>query len=227
MAQHTIHARPRTVIGKQVKTLRRRGVLPANVYGHNRPSEALELDAHQFSLLQRHLAPNAIVDLAIEGERTQPAMIQRTQRDVRTGRAMHVEFFQINPREQITAHVPLVLTGASDAVERGEAVLLQEMTSMELHGLLGDLPTAIEVPTSGLTQPGDVIHVRDLAFDRAKLTTKHQDDEIVLSLSAPQAQAEPEPSTQAEERTTGETVAAGEATLDQSVDTEPDEEGQI
>lgn len=227
MAQHTVHARPRTVIGKQVKTLRRKGVLPANVYGHNRPSEALELDAHAFALLQRHLSAHAIVDLAIEGARTQPAMIQRTQRDVRTGRAMHVEFFQINPHEQLTVHVPLVLVGESEAAGRGNAVLIQEMTSLELHGLMADLPTAIEVRIAGLEQPGEAIHVRDLSFDRAKLTTRHHDDEIVVSLSAPQAPAEPEPSTQEEERTTGELAAAGEATLDQSVDTEPDAEGQI
>ena len=48
MAQPIVQARPRSVLGKKVKTLRRKGILPANVYGHNKQSQALELDAHQF-----------------------------------------------------------------------------------------------------------------------------------------------------------------------------------
>lgn len=191
MAQPTVQARPRSVVGKRVKTLRRKGILPANIYGHNRQSQALELDAHTFNLLQRHLSANAIVDLVIDGERPRPAMIQRTQRDVRTGLPIHVEFFQINPRERLHASVPLVLTGETEAVKRGEAVLLQEMTALEVTCLLSDLPHAIAVPLDQLAHPGDAIHVRDLQFDRTRVEAKAGPDDLVASLTAPRIYEEP------------------------------------
>ena len=133
MAQLTIEARPREVTGKKVKVLRRKGVLPANVYGHNVPSQPLELDAHTFSLLQRRLSPSSIVDLVVDGGRPRPVMIHRTQRSVRTGLPTHVEFFQINPREKLTATVALVLSGESELARReANVIVLQEMDSIEV-----------------------------------------------------------------------------------------------
>lgn len=190
MAQHTVQARPRSVLGKKVKNLRRKGILPANVYGHNRPSQALELDAHTFNLLQRRLPQNAIVDLVVDGARSRPAMIHRTQRDVRTGLPIHVEFFQINPREKLTATVPLVLVGESDAARRGDAVLVQEMTDLEVTCLLSDLPSSIEVHIDRLVAVGDTILVQDLVFNRDVIEVKAHPGDMVASLSASRRQAE-------------------------------------
>ncbi|HWE64066.1 MAG TPA: 50S ribosomal protein L25 [Chloroflexota bacterium] len=191
MAQPTVEVRPRSVLGKKVKTLRRKGILPANVYGHDRPSQALELDAHTFNLLQRHLPSNAIVDLVIDGARPRPAMIHRTQRDVRTGLPIHVEFFQINPRERLTASVPLVLVGESEAATRGDAVLLQEMHTLDVSSLLSDLPHAIEVHLDRLREPGDAILVQDLEFDRSRVETRANPEDRVVALTTPQIYEEP------------------------------------
>jgi large subunit ribosomal protein L25 len=186
MRKLTIEARPRAVVGKKVKSLRKRGVLPANVYGHNIQSQALELNAHDFSLLQRHLSASSILDLVVDGGGPRPVMIHRTQRDVRTGQPSHVEFFQFNPLERLTASVPLVLAGQPESVRRGEAVLLHEMTQIEVTCLPADLPERIEVPIDKLTQVGATVNVGDLVFDRAKIAIKAHADEVVASLTAPQ-----------------------------------------
>ena len=174
MAQPTVKARPRSVQGKKVKTLRRQGILPANVYGHNKQSLALELDAHQFSLLQRHLPQNAVVNLVVEGEESvpRPAMIHRTQRDIRSGKPIHVEFFQINPRERVTVSVPVILSGEPEVVRRGEAVFLHELHAVEVTSLISDLPQAIEVPASALQKIGDIVLVQDLPIDRTRVEVK-------------------------------------------------------
>lgn len=194
MAHMTVQARPRAVVGKKVKTLRRKGILPANIYGHNQQSLALELDAHQFSLLQRHLPANAMVDLQIEGEgsRTRPAIIHRTQRDVRTGRPIHVEFFQFNPRERMTASVPIVLAGEPELVRRGEAILIHVLHSLEVTALPADLPPQIEVQASALQALGDTVVVSDLPIDRDLVEVRVAADEVVLTLRAPQMRQEAE-----------------------------------
>jgi large subunit ribosomal protein L25 len=208
MTRHSIEAQARTVVGKKVKSLRRTGVLPANLYGHGIQSQSLQLDAHRFSLLQRHVSASALIDLSVDGA-TRPVMIHRVQRDVRTGMPTHVEFFQVNPKERLTATVPLVLIGEPDLVRRGEAVLLHDVTSVEVTCLPDDLPALIEVPTAALAAVGDSIHAGDLAYDRAKITLKTPAEERIASLVAPQIYVEEEaPVTEAAPETAEE--AAGE-----------------
>jgi large subunit ribosomal protein L25 len=92
MAQVSLLARPREASGKAVKSLRRAGVLPANLYGPSIPSQPLALDAHAFALAERQLVAGSAVDLTIEGSGTQTVAIQHIQRSPRTGLPTHVEF---------------------------------------------------------------------------------------------------------------------------------------
>lgn len=216
-----IEARSRSVIGKKVKTLRRHGVLPANVYGHNVPSQAIQLDAHDFNRAQRHLSASSIVDLIVDGGAARPAMIHRTQRSVRNGLPTHVEFFQVNMAEPVTANVPLVLAGEPAALKHDpSAMVLQEMDTIEVTCLPGDLPGLIEVNVEGLSEVGAAIHVRDLVYDGAKIHVRSNPDDLVVAIVGAQKQveeelaaeaaAEAEPAAEAVEAT--EKQATGEET---------------
>jgi large subunit ribosomal protein L25 len=96
MADIVVPARRRTVTGRRVKALRKTGVLPGNVYGSHVESLALELDAHSFGLALRHIRPDTVVSLEVEGEAPRRVMIHHTQYSVRNGAATHVEFIQVN-----------------------------------------------------------------------------------------------------------------------------------
>ena len=96
MADIVVPARRRTVMGRRVKALRKTGVLPGNVYGSNVESVALELDAHTFELALRHIRPNTVVNLEVEGDAPRKVLIHHTQYSVRNGAPTHVEFIQIN-----------------------------------------------------------------------------------------------------------------------------------
>jgi large subunit ribosomal protein L25 len=213
MSHLTLEARPRTITGKKVKVLRRQGLLPANIYGHNIESQAVEVDAHDFTLLQRHLSASSIIDLTVAGT-ARAVMIHRTQRDFATGKPNHIEFFQINMLERLTASVPLVLVGHSDALRRNAGVvLIQDMNTVEVTCLPGDLPTAIEVSVENLTNVGEAIHVRDLNIDRSKLEIRASDDDRVAGLSASQMHAAEEEAGAVE---APEAAAAGEAAADEA-----------
>jgi large subunit ribosomal protein L25 len=189
MSHLTLEARPRTITGKKVKILRRQGLLPANIYGHNVESQAVEIDAHEFTLMQRHLSASSIIDLKVAGT-ARAVMINRTQRDFATGKPNHIEFFQINMLEKLTASVPLVLVGHSEAFRRNAGVvLIQDMNTLEVTCLPGDLPTSIEVSVEHLTNVGDAIYVRDLKLDRIKLEIRASEDDRVAGLSASQMHA--------------------------------------
>jgi large subunit ribosomal protein L25 len=191
MAHQKLQAAPRTIVGKKVKVLRRQGLLPANVYGHNVPSQPLQVDGHEFTLLQRHLSSSSIIDLTVDGGAVRPVMIHRTQRDFKSGRPNHIEFFQINMSERLTASVPLVLVGESEAVRRGDGIImLQELDTIEITCLPADLPGSIEVSITDLAEPGDVIRVRDLHVDRSKIEIRTHEDDRVVSIAAAQMRAE-------------------------------------
>jgi large subunit ribosomal protein L25 len=213
MSRLTLEARPRTVTGKGVKVLRRQGQLPANVYGHNVASQSLEIDARAFALLQRHLSASSIVDLKVDGS-VRPVMIHHVQHHFSGGQSTHVELFAVNMLEKLTASVPLNVVDVPEAVQKNEDLLvLQELDSLEVSCLPGDLPESIEVSAAGLAQTGDTIHVRDLKVDRTKIEIRANDDDRVVSLAAVQRRAEDEEPVAevAEAPATGEVETKSEA----------------
>ena len=78
-ARATLAAEHRDVTGKKVATLRRAGRLPAVVYGHGVDSDSVSIDAHEFEQLRRHVGPNALVDLSVDGKKAQPVLVSAVQ----------------------------------------------------------------------------------------------------------------------------------------------------
>src|SRR5437870_2563738 len=144
MKHANLMAEPRTVLGKKVARLRRAGQLPANIYGHNVPSTAITLDAHDFDLLYRHLLSTTVIDLRVDGQ-MRPVLLAKADVDPRTGRLIHVEFKQVNLSETVHATVPVVGRGQSELMARGEAILLQSLDAIDVSALPDDLPPDVAV----------------------------------------------------------------------------------
>ncbi|MEJ5221915.1 MAG: hypothetical protein WHT63_07915, partial [Tepidiforma sp.] len=97
----TIEAAPRTVLGKQVRHLRREGRLPANVYGKAIASRAIEIDAREFARTIKSAGLRAMIELKVEGETAPRYVILRgIARAHGTGEPIHVDFFQVDPERQ-------------------------------------------------------------------------------------------------------------------------------
>lgn len=193
-----LEARKRTVLGKKVKQLRRLGKLPATVYGHEVSPESIEVDARSFRTAYTTAGDNQLIDLVVEGQRPRPVLVHSTQLDPRRNVAIHVEFYQANLSEKLTAHIPIHLIGEAPALKEG-LMMLSVLDSVELECLPTDLPHDIEVDVSSLMAMGDSIHVADLQVDRAKCEIKTDPEEVVVLISAPQAREEEEVAEEAEE----------------------------
>ncbi len=216
MAQITISAEPRTILGKKVAQLRRAGKTPANIYGHNVPSTAVTINTNTFNRLHHKLASTTILQLEIAGEAPRPVMVHHATTDPRSGNVLHVQFYQVNLLEKITATIPIVSSGQPESVLAGTGILLQALEFVEVSGLPMDLPPDIEVDVSNLHDSHEGIYVRDLPIS-GKLELKTPGDELVFKIVAPQAAAEddveaPEGETPAEGATeaTEETASAGD-----------------
>jgi large subunit ribosomal protein L25 len=163
MEEIMLNVQPRTVVGKQVKALRREGNVPAVLY--SRRSDPVILQANNRELLRvlARAGGSRLVKLNIAGSKEAPmALVREVQREPIKGAVLHVDFFGVSMTEAIKVEIPIRYDGASPAVTRNEGVLIHVMDSIEIECLPGDLIDAIAIDVSTLDKVGDVIRVGDL-----------------------------------------------------------------
>ena len=211
-----LEANSRTITGKKVKLLRRSGRIPATVYGHDVTSVSIDVDARQFRHVHGVAGDTQLVDLVLDGKKARPVLIHTTQIDPRRNTAMHVEFYQANLNEKLTARIPVHLVGEAPASRHG-LMVLSNLDAIEMECLPTDLPPDIQVDVSALAEVGDSIHVRDLEIDREKCALKVGEDDVVVHVVAPQVIQEEEeevaeaPEGEAEAGAAPDTAAEGAA----------------
>jgi large subunit ribosomal protein L25 len=187
-AKVSLEVAPRTTLGKQVKQLRRQGIIPANLYGRRQPSQALQVDLYT---LDRFLAGHhatRVIDLQLGGRKGEVynALIRHVARSPRSGKILHVDFLRVSMSEPITVRVPVTLKGTAPAVALEGGVLLHLLDTLEIESLPGDIPDALELDISGLAAIDDSLHVSDVALPRG-VTLLTPADESVVKIVAPRA----------------------------------------
>jgi large subunit ribosomal protein L25 len=223
MADIQLSVKPRQVVGKKVAALRRQGVTPANVYGRNLESKAVEVETAVLTHLLRSAGRNVIIDLRIEDEKApRPVMLRGLQRDPVTSRILHVDFYQVSLTQKMRSEVPLVLVGKAPAVAEFGGILLQNVDSIMVEALPGDIPVHVEVDVSMLARFDDAVHVRELPIDLTKVHVMTEPDLVVAKVAAPRlAAAEEEAEVAAE--AVAEAPAAAE---EEAVEAEEGKEGE-
>jgi large subunit ribosomal protein L25 len=180
-------AERRTVTGKATARLRRDGLLPAVVYGHGFESASITLNAHEFNTLRRHVGPNALIDLSIDGAKPKPVLIHGVQLHKVNRRPLHVDLFAVRMTEELTVDVPVHGTGESEAVTKHGGTLLNASGSVKVRARPDHLPQAIEVDLSALVDFDAAIYARDLPIP-AGVTLLADPDEIVFKVAPPRVQ---------------------------------------
>jgi large subunit ribosomal protein L25 len=176
------------------------------VFGHGLDSTSVSIDTHDFEQLRRHAGPNALVDLSIDGKKSQPVLIYGVQVHPVTRRPLHVDLFIVKMTEELTVDVPLVATGTSRAVVDEGGTLLHSLESVRIRALPDHLPQSIEYSIDGLVDFDAAVHVRDLPIPE-DVTLVNDPDEVVAKVQAPRVEVEEAPVVEGEE---GE-AAEGEA----------------
>jgi large subunit ribosomal protein L25 len=179
----------RTTLGKQVKQLRRKGVIPANLYGRHLPSQALQVDLYTLDqFIAKHKATQ-VVDLQLEGGKRGEvfnALIRHIARQPRSGKILHVDFLRVSMNEPVTVRVPVTVKGTAPAVAIEGGVLLHLLDALEVESLPGDIPETLEADVSNLAHIDDTLYVRDVSLPRG-VTLLSDAEEAVVKVIAPRA----------------------------------------
>jgi large subunit ribosomal protein L25 len=180
MEKVVLKATKRNVTGKQVSQLRRAGQLPGVIYGHNMKPVSISMEAHGAGLTIPKLTSSSIINIELDGKMI-PVLVREKQKNYIKNELIHVDFQAISLTEKIHAAVTIHFHGLSPAVKDYSAIIVHNLTRLEVEALPNDLPERVEVDLSGLAKIGDAIHVRDLSLPEA--VTVLSDPDIMVAVA--------------------------------------------
>ena len=187
MTKITLSLEPRKITGKKVKTLRKQGIIPANIFGNKVASQAVQVKGTTFRPVYNQAGETQVVYVKVQGETEErPVMFTNVQVDPMTDETIHIDLRQVNLKEKIIANVPVELVGESPAVSDFQASLITSLDEIEVEALPADLPENITVDVSSLKNIGDVIKVSDLNIDRTKIEVLDDPETVVVSVAEQQ-----------------------------------------
>lgn len=176
-----LEATLRTVFGKKNKGIRKQGLLPANIYGSNFPSQAISVNYIEFRRIFRMVGETGVVYIKADKKEI-PTLITSIQRDPLEGRVLHADFRKVDLTIKIEAEVPLTLVGIAPAANAG-GVILTQTDKVTVEALPQDIPNHIEIDISVLKEIGNEIKVSDLPKSDA-YTIKTEGTHILVSVAA-------------------------------------------
>jgi large subunit ribosomal protein L25 len=189
MKHPQLKAEARTVLGKQVKKLRREGILPANVYGKALSSTAVQVALTEFNTVFKEVGETGLIDLMVGSEK-RPVLVKNFQMNFKTQTPLHVDFYQVNLKEKIKTYVPVELVGEPKAITDKLGMLLTPFDEIEIEALPEAIPDKIEVNIAHLAEVGQQLTVADLKTPEGVTIT--EDPTTVLAQIGELAQEEPE-----------------------------------
>lgn len=215
MEKFEIEAKKREVGKKANRALAKNKMMPAIVYGHGLENQAVAVSFKDFEKVFKKAGTNTLIWLDMDSNKKQ-VLIYDYQRDPVSAVFLHVDFYAVNMKEQITADVPLKFTGISLAVKDNGGVLVKNMEELKIKCLPKDLPHEIEVDLSALKTFEDRIRILDLKIPAGVEVVADDKKQIIAIAVLPKAEEEaagkPEENVQAVEGIKpkeGEIIAEG------------------
>ncbi len=153
----------RAVSGKQVKQLRKKGIVPANMFGHDQPSVSLQVNKLVLQKVLAHGGKAAILLLKVDDRAGIPVLIKNVQHHVVSGEIDHVDFYRVKASEKLKTAIRLHFVNESGAASQGDVLVQRPLNEVMVECFPADLPASIQVDLSRLADIGSVIRVGDLA----------------------------------------------------------------
>lgn len=170
--------------GVTARALRRAQIVPGVIYGHGFETRSLQFDHLSLVRVIGQAGTSRLVSLMIEGEDdSHTVLIREVQRDPVTSRIMHVDLYRILADETVRSVIPLVQRGDAPAASL-EGMVSQLLDAIEVECLPKDMPEAVEIDLSKLTDIGSHITVAELSIPEGiqVLTPPHTQVARVLAL---------------------------------------------
>ena len=168
------------------RRLRRRGLMPAILYGKETDPVALSVPTDKVLAVVRH--GHHMVDLKVGDEQTK-ALVRQVQYGPFGREVLHLDLVRVSLTDRVRITVPVELRGTARGVELG-GVLEQPVHEVEVECVATALPDAIVLRVSSLAV-GEALHVRDLELPEG-VDVLADPDLVVVHVSEPRKTPEAE-----------------------------------
>ena len=184
----TLKAKIREITGKKVDQLRKEDIIPAVMYGTKIASQNLLVNYLDFKRVYDKAGESALIELETDGKKIN-VLVHDIQLDPMSGKFTHIDFFQVNMKEEVETEIPLEFIGESPAVKELGGVLVKSLDEISVKCLPADLPEKYEIDISKLATFDDVIAVKDLQVSD-KIEILVDGETIIASVQEPRTQEE-------------------------------------
>ncbi|MDQ6966823.1 MAG: 50S ribosomal protein L25/general stress protein Ctc [Mariprofundaceae bacterium] len=192
MSDFIIEADLREKTGRgEARRMRRAGLMPAVIYGGDKPELAITLDTMSTSkLLDKEAFYSSIVEIKVKGSRgANKALVKDVQWHPVRDEAIHIDFFRVSSSDQVQMEVPVHVSNADTCVGVKKGGLVEIIRhSLEVTCRADSIPDNIEVDCSAL-EIGDSIHIEDVTLPDG-VTAQHEVNFTVLTIAAPKVEKE-------------------------------------
>ncbi|HVS58838.1 MAG TPA: 50S ribosomal protein L25 [Candidatus Saccharimonadales bacterium] len=163
--QISLKLEPRDVLGKQVKHLRREGVVPAVIHDHGKPSVVVQGNRIEMLKVYQQAGRHHAVKLTA-GDRNFTALIRKADFDPKKNQLRHLVFNAVHANEKVEAEIPVHPRygegNDSAPAERAGLVVLEQLDEVQVKATPDKLPDFVEYDAEKLVAVGDHVTVADL-----------------------------------------------------------------
>lgn len=170
----TVSGEKRTPEGRNGnERLRRRGMIPAIVYGHGEAAETIALSRHDLDMALR--TASHVVNVKLDGKET-TYLLKEIQYDHLQRTPMHADLMRVDPNERVRVKVRIEVRGTPvGIVDGGE--LSTPITDLEIECPLLKIPESVRVKVDHL-KIGQGVHVRELELPEG-VVALHDPNDVV------------------------------------------------
>lgn len=180
MEQIELQAKNRDILGKRVRFLRRQGITPVHLFGHDLKSLALQCETTSLERSFVHAREVQLMSMKVDNEAAaRPVLVREVQRDSLTRKLLHVDFYQVKMGEKVEVEIPIILAGEAPALKVKGNRLIRELDALTVECLPTRIPNSLELNISSLAEPGQALRVKDMVVD-SDITVPGDPEQVVV-----------------------------------------------
>ncbi len=163
------------------RRLRRAGRIPAAVYGLSQDPVSIDVDWPDLRrVLTTDAGVNAVIHLEFGGAK-QMSIVKDIQRHPVRRDVIHVDFLRIDPKQDVTVDVPIVMVGEAKEVSDADGMVDQNLFSLTVNAAPDSIPNELEIDISDLVI-GDSKRVGDIALPAGVTTDVDVEETVAVGM---------------------------------------------
>jgi len=144
---------------KAVRKLRKKGMIPAVIYGHQKEPVAVTLDAHNFNEALHH--GQRLMDIQL-GDKDEKILVKALQYDHLGRDILHADLLRVDVKQMVKVTVPIELKGTAPGTHEG-GVVETHISSLEIECRVTEIPEKIVISIKDM-QLDQALHARDIVL---------------------------------------------------------------